>query len=83
VEQAASLQRDIDIELPASSAKHPHEDVKDVTLIPTLAHAPKKSNGNEILKKCSSFNISRDHIVTQAEITVNVLLIYVYRKYNT
>jgi hypothetical protein len=46
MEQATSLHRDIDIELPASSAKHPHEDVKDVTLIPTLAQAPKKPNGN-------------------------------------
>jgi hypothetical protein len=38
MEQATSLHRDIDIELPASSAKHPHEDVKDATVIVDTNH---------------------------------------------
>jgi hypothetical protein len=33
MEQAASLHREVDMEPPAPSAKHPHEDVKDATVI--------------------------------------------------
>jgi hypothetical protein len=69
MEQATSLQRDFNIELPASSAKHPHEDVKDVTLIPTLAQAPRTPLGTKFWDvRPFNFNFSRDHSLTQGEI---------------